>query len=44
MGICLKYLFLNNESYNVCLPPYLWISKTQFGKEQIPDFDITRQQ
>ena len=43
-GDCLKYLFSNNENYDVCLPPYLWINKTQFGKEQTPDFDISCQQ
>ena len=29
----MKYLFLNNENY-VCLPPYLWITKTQFDKNK----------
>ena len=33
-GGCLKYLFLNNENYDVCLPPYLWINKTQFDKKK----------
>ena len=33
-GGCLRYIILNNENYNVCLPPYLWINKTQFGKKK----------
>ena len=37
-GNCLKYLFVNNENRDVCLPPYLRIIKTQFvKKKQIPD-------
>ena len=32
-GDRLKYLFLNNENYDVCLPPYLWINKIQFDKK-----------
>ena len=36
------YLFLNNENYDVCLRPYLWINKTQFDKNkyQILTYDI----
>ena len=33
-GGCLKCLFLNNENYDVCLPPYLSINKTQFDKKK----------
>ena len=36
----MKYLFLNNENIDVCLPPYLRINITIWLKRQIPDFDI----
>ena len=37
-GGCLNYLFLNNENYDACLPPCLWINKTQFGKKSNTTF------
>ena len=37
-GGCLKYLFLNNENHDTCLPPYLWINETQFGKKSNATF------
>ena len=33
MEDCVKYLFLNNENNDFCLPSNLWINKTQFGKK-----------
>ena len=39
-GAYLKYLFLNNNNYDVCLPPYLWINKPQFDKKTKTDFEI----
>ena len=40
----MKYLFLHNENNDVCLSPYSQINKTEFGKKQISDFDISCQQ
>ena len=40
----MKYLFLNNENIDVCLPPYLRINMKSWLKRQIQDFDTSCQQ
>ena len=40
----MKYLFLNNENIDVCLPPYLRINMKIWLKRQIQDFDTSCQQ
>ena len=40
----MKYLFLNNENIDVCLPLYLRINMKIWLKRQIQDFDTSCQQ
>ena len=40
----MKYLFINNENIDACLPPYLRINMIIWLKRQMPDFDISCQQ
>ena len=40
----MKYLFLNNDNIDVCLPPYLRINMTIWLKRQIPNFGMSCQQ